>query len=140
MAKNPIVRFEMENGGVFEAELYPEIAPNTVMRLNAVPGAAVWRSQDTNQGHQILKRITWFAIKIYHTFVLCASPDCTFCEKFLCFFLENKKIVRKMLIHILWRLHPENTCDEIALGKQLTVVPGNDFHGVHQHAVDDAGY
>ena len=30
MAKNPIVRFEMENGGVFEAELYPEIAPNTV--------------------------------------------------------------------------------------------------------------
>lgn len=30
MAKNPIVTFEMENGDVFKAELYPEIAPNTV--------------------------------------------------------------------------------------------------------------
>ena len=28
--KNPIVKFEMENGGVITAELYPEIAPNTV--------------------------------------------------------------------------------------------------------------
>ena len=27
---NPVVTFEMENGGVFKAELYPEIAPNTV--------------------------------------------------------------------------------------------------------------
>ena len=27
---NPIVTFEMENGGVIKAELYPEIAPNTV--------------------------------------------------------------------------------------------------------------
>ena len=30
MAANPIVTFEMENGDVFKAELYPEIAPNTV--------------------------------------------------------------------------------------------------------------
>lgn len=30
MAKNPIVTFEMENGDIFKAELYPEIAPNTV--------------------------------------------------------------------------------------------------------------
>ena len=30
MAQNPIVTFEMANGGVFKAELYPEIAPNTV--------------------------------------------------------------------------------------------------------------
>lgn len=30
MAKNPIVTFEMENGDVFKAELYPQIAPNTV--------------------------------------------------------------------------------------------------------------
>lgn len=30
MAQNPIVRFEMTDGSVFEAELYPEIAPNTV--------------------------------------------------------------------------------------------------------------
>ncbi|MDD2955300.1 MAG: peptidylprolyl isomerase [Oscillospiraceae bacterium] len=28
--KNPIVTFELENGGVMKAELYPEIAPNTV--------------------------------------------------------------------------------------------------------------
>ncbi len=27
---NPIVTFEMENGGVIRAELYPDIAPNTV--------------------------------------------------------------------------------------------------------------
>ena len=30
MAQNPIVKFEMANGDVFEAELYPDIAPNTV--------------------------------------------------------------------------------------------------------------
>lgn len=28
--KNPIVTFEMQDGGVFKAELYPEVAPNTV--------------------------------------------------------------------------------------------------------------
>ena len=28
--KNPIVTITMENGGVMKAELYPEIAPNTV--------------------------------------------------------------------------------------------------------------
>ena len=30
MAQNPIVTFTMEDGKVFKAELYPEIAPNTV--------------------------------------------------------------------------------------------------------------
>lgn len=30
MAQNPVVTFEMENGDVMKAELYPEIAPNTV--------------------------------------------------------------------------------------------------------------
>ncbi len=30
MAQNPIVTFTMENGDIFKAELYPEIAPNTV--------------------------------------------------------------------------------------------------------------
>lgn len=30
MAQNPIVTFTMKNGGVVKAELYPEIAPNTV--------------------------------------------------------------------------------------------------------------
>lgn len=28
--KNPIVKFELANGNVIEAELYPEVAPNTV--------------------------------------------------------------------------------------------------------------
>ena len=27
---NPIVTIEMEDGGIIRAELYPEIAPNTV--------------------------------------------------------------------------------------------------------------
>ena len=27
---NPVVTFEMENGDIIKAELYPEIAPNTV--------------------------------------------------------------------------------------------------------------
>ncbi|MGN0485438.1 MAG: peptidylprolyl isomerase [Lachnospiraceae bacterium] len=30
MKQNPIVTFEMENGDIMKAELYPEIAPNTV--------------------------------------------------------------------------------------------------------------
>ena len=30
MIQNPIVTFEMENGDIMKAELYPEIAPNTV--------------------------------------------------------------------------------------------------------------
>ena len=30
MTQNPVVTFEMENGDLIKAELYPEIAPNTV--------------------------------------------------------------------------------------------------------------
>jgi peptidyl-prolyl cis-trans isomerase B (cyclophilin B) len=30
MAQNPVVTFEMENGDIMKAELYPDIAPNTV--------------------------------------------------------------------------------------------------------------
>ncbi|MCC8162605.1 MAG: peptidylprolyl isomerase [Lachnospiraceae bacterium] len=30
MAQNPIVTFEMEDGGIIKAELYPETSPNTV--------------------------------------------------------------------------------------------------------------
>ena len=33
MAQNPIVTIEMENGEVIRAELYPEIAPNTVNNI-----------------------------------------------------------------------------------------------------------
>ena len=34
--KNPVVTIEMENGGVIKAELYPEIAPNTVNNFIAL--------------------------------------------------------------------------------------------------------
>ena len=30
MAQNPVVTFEMDDGSVIKAELYPEVAPNTV--------------------------------------------------------------------------------------------------------------
>ena len=30
MAQHPVVTFEMENGDIIKAELYPEVAPNTV--------------------------------------------------------------------------------------------------------------
>ncbi len=30
MAKNPVITIEMEDGGVMKAELYPDVAPNTV--------------------------------------------------------------------------------------------------------------
>jgi peptidyl-prolyl cis-trans isomerase B (cyclophilin B) len=30
MAQNPIVTFEMEDGGIIKAELYPQVAPNSV--------------------------------------------------------------------------------------------------------------
>ena len=30
MAQNPIITFEMEDGSIFKAELYPDMAPNTV--------------------------------------------------------------------------------------------------------------
>ena len=33
---NPVVTFEMEDGSVFKAELYPEIAPNTVNNLGSL--------------------------------------------------------------------------------------------------------
>lgn len=36
--QNPIVTFEMENGDTFKAELYPEIAPNTVANFVELAG------------------------------------------------------------------------------------------------------
>lgn len=38
MAQNPIVTFTMKNGDVFKAELYPEIAPNTVNNFISLIG------------------------------------------------------------------------------------------------------
>ena len=39
---NPIVTIEMENGGVIKAELYPEIAPNTVANFVSLVGAGFY--------------------------------------------------------------------------------------------------
>ena len=36
--KNPIVTFEMENGDIIKAELYPEVAPNTVNNFVSLVG------------------------------------------------------------------------------------------------------
>ena len=36
MAQNPIITFEMENGDIMKAELYPQVAPNTVNNLSAL--------------------------------------------------------------------------------------------------------
>ena len=36
MAQNPIVTIEMDNGGLIKAELYPEVAPNTVNNFIAL--------------------------------------------------------------------------------------------------------
>ena len=38
MAQNPMVTIEMENGGIIKAELYPEIAPNTVNNFISLVG------------------------------------------------------------------------------------------------------
>ena len=35
---NPIVTIEMENGGIIRAELYPEVAPNTVRNFVSLAG------------------------------------------------------------------------------------------------------
>ncbi len=40
--KNPIVTFEMENGDVFKAELYPDVAPNTVANFVSLAGAGFY--------------------------------------------------------------------------------------------------
>ncbi len=37
---NPIVTFEMEDGAVMKAELYPEVAPNTVNNFISLVKAA----------------------------------------------------------------------------------------------------
>ena len=39
---NPIVTIEMENGKVIKAELYPEIAPNTVANFLSLAGSGVY--------------------------------------------------------------------------------------------------
>lgn len=40
--KNPIITIEMENGGVMKAELYPEIAPNTVKNFIELAGSGFY--------------------------------------------------------------------------------------------------
>ena len=38
MAQNPVVTFEMEDGSIIKAELYPEVAPNTVKNFISLAG------------------------------------------------------------------------------------------------------
>ena len=38
MAQNPVVTFEMDDGSVIKAELYPEVAPNTVKNFISLAG------------------------------------------------------------------------------------------------------
>lgn len=38
MAQNPIVTFEMENGDIFKAELYPDVAPQSVNNFVSLVG------------------------------------------------------------------------------------------------------
>ncbi len=42
MAQNPVVTITMENGSVIKAELYPEIAPNTVNNFLALAGSGFY--------------------------------------------------------------------------------------------------
>ena len=49
--KNPIVTFEMENGKVFKAELYPEIAPNTVSNFISLIKTGFY---DNNTFHRLI--------------------------------------------------------------------------------------
>ena len=47
MAQNPIVTIEMENGDIIKAELYPEIAPNTVNNFISLVNKPVSADRDT---------------------------------------------------------------------------------------------
>jgi len=42
MAQNPIVTITMENGDVMKAELYPDVAPNTVRNFIALAGSGFY--------------------------------------------------------------------------------------------------
>ena len=48
--KNPIVTFEMENGKVFKAELYPEIAPNTVKSFLSLVSSGYYDGLNFHRG------------------------------------------------------------------------------------------
>ena len=49
---NPIVTFEMENGDIMKAELYPEIAPNTVNNfISLIKKGLIIRVGSNKTGH-----------------------------------------------------------------------------------------
>ena len=76
MAQNPIVTIEMENGDLMKAELYPEIAPNTVnnfislVKLFTVLGAVFGYSSAKILSPFIISIVTtgFFILKISFTF------------------------------------------------------------------------
>ena len=49
---NPIVTIEMENGGIIRAELYPEVAPNTVRNFVSLAGKGFY---DGTIFHRVIK-------------------------------------------------------------------------------------
>ena len=53
---NPIVTFKMKNGGEFKAELYPEIAPNTVNNFISLVSKGFY------DGLTVYRAISGFAI------------------------------------------------------------------------------
>ena len=48
---NPIVTIEMENGGIIRAELYPEVAPNTVRNFVSLAGKGFYDGADLPPRH-----------------------------------------------------------------------------------------
>ena len=49
---NPIVTIEMEDGGLMKAELYPDVAPNTVNNFISLVKAGFFRSEERRVGKE----------------------------------------------------------------------------------------
>lgn len=52
MKQNPMVTITMKKGGVIKAELYPEVAPNTVSNFISLINAGFYKL-----GHSIFHRV-----------------------------------------------------------------------------------
>ena len=49
---NPIVTIEMENGGIIRAELYPDVAPNTVRNFVSLAGKGFYTAPSSTASFQ----------------------------------------------------------------------------------------
>ena len=59
---NPIVTFEMENGDIMKAELYPEIAPNTVNNFISLVQNGFY---DGLIFHRVIRRFIWTELTLH---------------------------------------------------------------------------